>query len=333
MNFKSIREAGDLRGKRVLVRVDWNVPIEEGRVTDEYRIEKSLPTIELLKQAGAKVILCTHLEPEDASTEIFRKYVPSGVELLPNLRNDPREKGNDDDFAAELASKGDIFVNEAFSASHREHASIVKLPKLLPSYAGLQFEEEVKNLSKVFKPRHPFFFILGGAKFETKLPLLDKFVEKADTIFIGGALANDFFKSRGMDVGSSLVSNKDLGLRNYLNTGKIMIPRDTTLKGDRIVDAGPETMEDLIDKVSEAKMILWNGPLGEYEKGHKRYTLELARMLAESKAETIVGGADTLAAIKELGLLGKFGFVSTGGGAMLDFLAKGTLPGLEALKG
>ena len=331
--MRNIRELHDIAGKRALVRVDWNVPIENGQVVDDFRIRKSLPTIELLQKAGAEVTLCTHLEPEDSSVEPLVKFVPTGVKLLPNLRSDSREKGNDDSFAKELASGADIYVNEAFSASHREHASIVLVPKLIPSFAGLQFAEEVENLSKAFKPKHPFFFVLGGAKFETKLPLLKKFIEVADKVFIGGALANDFFKSRGMDVGSSLVSSKDLGQRDLLSTGKIMIPRDTTLSGDRIVDAGPETMEDLIDKVSEAKMILWNGPLGEYEKGHKRYTLELARMIAESKAESIVGGADTLAAIKELGLFDKFSFVSTGGGAMLDFLANGTLPGIEALKG
>jgi phosphoglycerate kinase len=328
---RNIRDLHDIAGKRVLVRVDWNVPIENGQVVDDFRIKKSLATIEFLQKGGAKVILCTHLEPEDSGVEALQKFVPQGAELLLNLRNDPREKGNDESFAKELASKADIFVNEAFSASHRAHASIVSVPKFMPSFAGFQFEEEVKNLSKAFEPKHPFFFVLGGAKFETKLPLLKKFIESADKVFVGGALANDFFKSRGMDVGSSLVSNQDFGLRDFLSTGKIMIPRDTTLSGDRIVDAGPETMEDLIDKVSEAKMILWNGPLGEYEKGHKRYTLELARMISESNAETIVGGADTLAAIKELGLFDKFSFVSTGGGAMLDFLANGTLPGIEAL--
>jgi phosphoglycerate kinase len=332
MNLKSIRDAEDLAGKRVLVRVDWNDPIENGEVRDDFRIRKSLPTIELLQKVGAKVTLATHLEPDDASVEPLKKFLPQGIELLPNLRLDPREKANDPGFAQELASKADVYVNEAFSVSHRNHASIVGLPKLLPSYAGLQFIEEVENLSKLFEPKHPFLFILGGAKFETKLPLLEKFIDKADSIFIGGALANDFFKARGMDVGSSLVSDKDYGVRDLLNTGKITIPSDTTLAGDRIVDAGPETLEHLIHKVSEAREILWNGPLGEYEKGHKQYTLELAKMLSESKAETIVGGADTLAAIKELNLYSRFSFVSTGGGAMIEFLANGTLPGIEALK-
>jgi phosphoglycerate kinase len=329
--MKSIREAGDLSGKRVLVRVDWNVPIENGEVRDDYRIRRSLPTLEFLKKVGAEVIIATHLEPEGSGVAPLRKFVPEGVKLLENLRHNPGEKSNDENFAKELASKADIFVNDAFSASHRKHASIVGVPRFLPSFAGIQFLEEVENLSKIFAPKHPFLFILGGAKFETKLPVLKKFVEKADTIFIGGALANDFFKARGMNVGSSLISNQDFGLRELLNTGKIMIPRDTTHNGDRIVDAGPETLEDLIDKVSEARTILWNGPLGEYEKGFRHCTLELAKMITESSARSIVGGVDTLTAIRQLGIYDKFSFVSTGGGAMLDFLAYETLPGIEAL--
>ncbi len=309
MDFKTILEAGNLEGKRVLVRVDWNVPIENGAVVDDFRIKKSMPTLEYLKNQGAKVTIATHLAPDDASIELLKPYVPEGMELLPNLRNDPREKENSRDFAVKLASGMDLFVNEAFSESHREYASIVGLPKLLPSFAGLQFTEEVKQLSNAFYPKHPFLFILGGAKFETKLPLVKKFLNIADEIFIAGANAKPAF---------------DLGLGNE---PKISFPY-----GDiTALDADEKTLENLKLKIEASKVVLWNGPLGEYEKGYKEGTLELAKALANSGAETIVGGGDTLSAIKELGILDKFSFVSTGGGAMLEFLATGTLPGIQAL--
>lgn len=337
--LRSIRDVEDLKGKRVFVRVDWNVPLIEGEVRDDFRIKRSLETFKFLNEAGAKIVAASHLEPESESLEPIIKYVRKnyaeyidGAEFLENLRNDPREKENAESFVQELAAKADVFVNEAFSASHREHASIVGIAKLLPSYAGIEFMQEVEGLSKSFSPEHPFLFILGGAKFETKLPLLQKFIKIADYIFVGGALANDFFKMQGKDIGSSLTSGVNFDLESLYNTGKIIVPEDTTNLGDRIVDSGERTLEELSLRISTAKMILWNGPLGEYEKGYKKSTLELAHLIANSKAHSIVGGADTLAAIKELDLLDKFTLVSTGGGAMLDFLAKGTLPGIEALK-
>jgi len=342
MDFNSILEAGNLEGKRVLVRVDWNVPIENGQVMDDFRIQKSLPTIEYLRKAGAKIVLISHHDAEGETLQTVYEYVknilpltfvePSDLVLLENLFMNEGEKQNSRDFAVKLASGIDIFVNEAFPESHREYASIVGLPKLLPSYAGLQFNEEVKQLSNAFYPKHPFLLVLGGAKFETKLSLLDKFLSIADSIFVGGALANNFFKEEGQDVGTSLVSDGDFNLKEKFQSGKIILPVDTILDVTRIVDAGPKTIENLKSKVENAKLILWNGPLGEFEKGYKTGTLELAKLIANSNAETIVGGGDTLSAIKELGLLEKFSFVSTGGGAMLDFLATGTLPGIEVLK-
>ncbi len=342
MDFKTILEAGNIEGKTVLVRVDWNVPIENGKVVDDFRIKKTLPTIEYLQKAGAKIILISHHDSESENLQTVYEYVkgflpltfiePSDLMLLPNLRMEKGEKENLRDLAVKLASGVDLFVNEAFSESHREYASIVGLPKLLPSFAGLQFNEEVKRLSNAFYPKHPFLFILGGAKFETKLSLIDKFLNIADDIFIGGALANNFFKAMGQDVGDSLVSDGDFGLKEKIQEGKIILPIDTVLDGTRIEDAGPKTIENLKLRIESSKFILWNGPLGEFEKSYKTGTLELAKLIANSEAETIVGGGDTLSAIKELGLLDKFSFVSTGGGAMLDFLATGTLVGIEALK-
>ena len=307
--MKSILESGNLKGKRVLVRVDWNVPLENGKVVDDFRIKKSLPTLEYLENAGAKVIIATHLESENTSIRPFKMYVPKGMKLLKNLRDNPGEESNSEEFAKELASGADIYVNEAFSASHREHASIVGVPKFLPSFIGLQFALEIKELSKAFYPKKPFLFILGGAKFETKLPLVEKFLDIADLIFIGGTNAT---------TAATMPIAKD---------SKIIFPC-----GDiAALDVDDETILLLKEKIEESEFILWNGPLGNYEKGYKKGTLELAKILAESNKDVIVGGGDTLAAIKELNLLDKFSFVSTGGAAMLDFLVTGTLPGIEAL--
>lgn len=305
--MKSIEEAGDLSGKRAFVRVDWNVPMKEGQVLDTFRIESSMPTIALLKERGAEVIIATHLEKGEMSA--LEQFVPAGAKLLPNLRENPGEEANSMEFAKELAAQADIYVNEAFSVSHREHASIVSLPKLLPSFAGLRLTEEVKNLSKAFYPKHPFLILLGGAKIETKLPLVEKFSNLADSIFIGGAMAA---KASEMKLDSD---------------PKIFFPT-----GDlAALDANDETLDILKEKISKANFIIWNGPLGKYEDGYTKYTYELAQALADSNAEVVVGGGDTLVAIKALSLFDKFSFVSTGGGAMLDFLAKGTLPGIEAL--
>lgn len=342
--MKIITEAGDLNGKRVVVRVDWNVPVKDGAVVDDFRIKQAIPTIELLKEKGvSEITLLSHFTGEENSlspvAECAKRYLPElvfnqegKVRLMENLRHDPGEKENNLEFAKKLAAYGEIYVNEAFSSSHRSHASIISLPKLLPGYVGLCFEKEVHELSKAFYPKHPFLFILGGAKFDTKLPLLQKFIDLADNIFVGGALANNFFKEMGQPVGDSLTSEGDFGLKAMIDSGKIMLPEDTIKVGGKILDAGPFTIEALKEKVNAARLILWNGPLGNYEEGYKVSTMALAQVIADAGKEAIVGGGDTLAAIDELNLLDKYSFVSTGGGAMLDFLASGTLPGIDALK-
>ena len=372
--MKTLQEIGPLSGVKVLVRVDFNVPIKQGRVADDHRIRASLPTIDFLRSRGAKVILASHLEANDGSNlslepvaehlkslglpVIFVSNLRAAYDLsenelslsqcmlLQNLRMDPGEKANDQSFAKQLASLADIFVNDAFSVSHRAHASVVSVPKYLPSYAGLQFQSEVSNLAKAFEPSHPFLFILGGAKFETKLPLLTKFMQTADTIFVGGALANDFFRAKGYETGDSLLSKETPDLAAFLGNAKLMLPQDVTLSdqsvkspaavsvGERILDAGPETVASLAEKIASAHFILWNGPLGLYEKGFKQPTLSLAKQIGEATGRgvtTILGGGDTLAAVSELGVQDQFTFISMAGGAMLDFLAQGTLPGLEAL--
>ncbi|MDQ5893348.1 MAG: Phosphoglycerate kinase [Patescibacteria group bacterium] len=352
--MKNIKEVENLDGVKVLVRVDFNVPVQNGIITDDFRIRKALPVLKYLIGKGAHLILMSHIETKENPTLkpvadalnkfgiecVFEKNYKkvlgnkNKVILLENLREHEGEKKNDKKFAKELASLADIYVNEAFSCSHRQHASISAITEFIPSYAGLQFAEEIKHLSSAFNPDHPFLFILGGAKFETKLPLVEKFMKLADTVFIGGALANDFFKEQGRDIGTSMVSVVKPDLTHFIHSEKLLLPLDSILKDTAIMDAGMKTVEMLRVEIEKAKYILWNGPPGAYETGYRAATLQLAEILADATkkgAKTIVGGGDTLATITELKLEESFTFVSTGGGAMLEYLAKGTLPGIEAL--
>ncbi|NLE07014.1 MAG: phosphoglycerate kinase [Parcubacteria group bacterium] len=324
--MKSIEEAEIKAGTKVLVRVDWNVPVDEaGLPTDSSRIEATLLTIEYIKNKGGLPIIASHFGREGDSIETVinfakQKYsvLTAGVEFLENLRIDKREENNDESFAKDLASKADIYVNEAFSVSHREHASIVGVPKFLPAFAGFHFMKEFQNLSKAFNPERPFLFILGGAKFETKLPLLEKFLELADDVFIGGALAVKALEMSDKN-GVPIADNP-----------KVIFP-----EGDIVApDINPETLAIIKEKIDQAQFILWNGPLGNYEKGFIAGTVALARMLSESSAKVVVGGGDTLAVVNKdvQKVITQHGFISTAGGAMLDFLAKGTLPGIEALQ-
>lgn len=338
--IKSIEEANILKGTIVMVRADWNVPMKDGQVSDTARIEASKKTIEYILNKGGKAIVVSHfgdgtdsiLPAVEAARAVFAgkevKYVrdpwnensSDGKIVVSNLKENEiavfenlrfwMEKENDESFAHKLADFADIYINEAFSTSHRAHTSIVSVPKLLPSFAGFHFLDEFQKLSEVFDPEHPFLFILGGAKFETKLPLVQKFLDSADQVFIGGAMVKHA---------------RDLGYSKY---EKIIFP----VGNDVALDANDETIEMLRQKIEDAKMVLWNGPLGNYENGYKEGTLALAKILAESKAKVILGGGDTVSAIKELNMQDKVYFISLAGGAMLDFLANGTLPGIEALK-
>ncbi len=373
--MKSIRDIKSLSGKKVLVRVDFNVPIKKDRVVDDFRIKKSIPTIEYLHEKGAIVILIAHLGSDGKASlkPVFlrlKKFFPTAnfidesilgygatgaldnlkkgdIVLMKNLRGDEGEKKNSPSFARGLSRYADIYVNDAFSVCHRQHASIVGLPKYLPSYAGLQLLAEIKNLSNIFNPKHPFLFILGGAKFETKIPLVKKFLHLADNVFIAGALANDFFKIKGFEVGISLVSNENLQISSLLKRNNLILPIDVeVLKGsdyryvdsnkvgseDSIVDVGPQTIKILKELILKSKFILWNGPLGKYEDGFGRATELIIKYIANSKAYSVIGGGDTVSIISKLKLENKFGFVSTGGGATLEYLTKETLPGIKALK-
>ncbi|MEK7090749.1 MAG: phosphoglycerate kinase, partial [Patescibacteria group bacterium] len=367
----------NLKEKRILMRVDFNTPCRMGKVEDDFRIQKTLPTISDALKRGNNVILISHLEERDKTPTFLSvaaylrghglKYLRfvediagdqarraavrmgnSDVLLLENLRKDPREKDNDSDFARQLAGLADVFVNEAFSASHREHASIVGVPKFLPSFAGPLFLEETKRLSKAFRPSHPFLFVLGGMK-PIKLLLLEKFLPKADAVIVGGTMANTLLAAKGLAVGKSQIEKESIPdiKKSVLESVKILFPLDVGVENkgrkgtkkfseidaeDNIFDLGPETMRQAESLIKNARFVLWNGPLGYVEKGFDLSTRQLARSLIKSKAETIVGGGDTVAFLRKEKILNKFSFVSTGGGAMLEFLANGTLPGIEALK-
>lgn len=246
----------------------------------------------------------------------------------------------------------EIYVDDAFGSMHRKHASIVGVPQFLPHYGGLLLKQEIENLSKAFHPRRPFLFILGGAKFDTKLPLIHKYLEKADFVFVAGALANDLFKQRGFEVGTSLLTEGDFNLGDIIDNPKLVTPVDVmvlkpdgttefkspdkVLSDEYISDVGPKTIEKIKELVGEAKTVVWNGPLGKYKKGFKDKTEDLARIIVEATnnngTDSIVGGGDTLASIDVTEFEHGFSFVSTGGGAMLDYLVNETLPGIEALE-
>ena len=352
MKLRSVKNV-DVRGKRVLLRVDFNVPVEKGKVEDDFRIKRTLPTIKFLKKKGARIILISHvtdgrtksLKPmaqylkvkflPDKKIDLIKKKIDKikngEIVLLENIRNYPGEEKNDKKFTKKLAQCGDIYINDAFSVSHREHASVVGITKYLPSYAGLLFEEELKNLSSAFKPKHPFLLILGGIKFKTKLGVLEKFLKTADQIFIGGALANNFFKAQGVNIDNS-VFDPEVNIKKYLRNPKIILPIDLKTKNGTILDAGAGTINNLAKIIKESKFVLWNGPLGDYEKGFETGTIQIAKAIAKSAAKSVIGGGDTIAAIRKAKIpLSRFSFVSTAGGALLEFLAKGTLPGIEAL--
>lgn len=357
----SVKDA-DVAGKRILVRVDFNVPLDfargEPQIIDDSRIKLAIPTLTYLHEKGAaKIILLTHVgRPEGTEVESLKiapiakrlqSLVPyPEIELRENLRFDPREEANDEALAKELAALGDIYVNEAFSVSHRADASIVGIPKLLPSYMGLRFEEEVAHISAALTPPEPALAIIGGAKFETKQPLLEKLLPHYSEVLLAGALANDLLKARGLPVGMSLVSSelvpRQLAEHTQLGTPiDVVVELDSVARmantGDvrqeeRIVDIGQRTTDEWSEKIKNAAFVLWNGPTGIYEKGFVQATNALAETLANSTCKVLIGGGDTDAALSKFSFDPSRVFVSTGGGAMLQLLADSTLPGIEALK-
>ncbi len=393
-NKKTIEDVA-VEGKRVLVRCDFNVPQKDGKITSDKRIVEALPTIRYLKDHGAKVILCSHMGKPKGEvnpkyslcavaarlTELLGMPVPlcadicgpdakakvaamknGDVILLENTRFDKREEKNDPEFAKELASLADLYVNDAFGAAHRAHASTAGVAAYLPSVCGYLIQKEISVMGKALAdPTRPFVAILGGAKVSDKLNVIENLLSKVDTLIIGGGMAYTFLAAKGYGVGTSLLDKekidycKDMMAKAEKNGVKLLLPVDTTvadafpdpidapievsyvdsenIPADKMgLDIGPKTAKLFSDAIMQAKTVVWNGPMGVFENPTlAKGTIAVAQALAASSAITIVGGGDSAAACEQLGFADKLTHISTGGGASLEFLEGRELPGIACL--
>ncbi|HEX6228200.1 MAG TPA: phosphoglycerate kinase [Solirubrobacterales bacterium] len=387
----SVRDA-DVGGKRVLVRVDFNVPLEDGRVADDTRIRAALPTIELLRERGASLILVSHLGRPKGKADPALSMRPVGarlaellgaevrqapavigaeveemagglgpgeVMLLENVRYEPGETENDPELAGRLASLAEIYVNDAFGAAHRAHASTEGVAHDLPGYAGLLLEREVAELTRVREePREPLVVLLGGAKVSDKIGVIDRFLEVAERILIGGAMCFSFFRAQGVATGDSLVEEEGIELAERAlrsaeaSDCELILPIDLVLgrsfdadterrEQDGVevpeswmgLDIGPRTAASYAEAISAAGTVLWNGPMGAFElPPFAAGTRTVAEAVAAAKGTTVVGGGDSVAALREFGLSDRVDWLSTGGGASLELLEGKALPGVEALR-
>jgi phosphoglycerate kinase len=381
---RTLEDLGDIDGKRVLVRVDFNVPIDEGKVRDDLRMKRTLPTLEALRERGAKLLLVSHFgrpkdhEPEFSLRPIAKHAeqllgtevtfaediddVPDGdIVMLENIRFHKGETTNDDALARKLAGLADYYVNDAFGTSHRAHASTEGIVKYVEhSAAGRLFQAEVETIRRVIaRPQRPFLAIIGGAKVTDKIGVIDRFLERADVVLLGGAMATPFLKVLGHDVGSSLCEEEGLEpARRALEhdgypNGKLRLPVDLVIAdkfakraevqiiqgldvpdGWMQLDIGSRTRTSYVAEIRNARTIFWNGPIGAYE--HKSFaagSLAIAQAMAQTDAITVVGGGDSAAAVAEFGLPHSMTHVSTGGGASLQLIEDEPLPGLDALSG
>ena len=393
--LKTINDIENIKGKKIVVRADLNVPTENGTITDNSRIARFAPTAKLLSDKGAKVIIITHFgRPKGKSEEFSNKILlnelskeiakpvdfiddtisdkvkekinlmnDGDILLLENVRFYKEEEANDANFSKELGSLGDIYINDAFSTAHRAHASTEGITKYLPSYAGLLMEEEIDALTKALEnPAHPAIAVVGGSKVSTKLAVLKNITQKVDAIVIGGAMANTFLSAKGYDIGASMSEPemKETALNIIEEASKnnceIILPIDVCVakefkenaenkfvgiddvNGDwKIFDVGPETSKMLDEKFATAKTVLWNGPLGVFElKPFDRGTNELAHTVAklttDGKITSVAGGGDTVSALKNAGVESDFTYISTAGGAFLEWLEGKELPAIPPLK-
>jgi phosphoglycerate kinase len=392
MDFKTVRDV-DVDARRVFVRADLNVPLEDGHITDDTRIRASLPTIVYLLERGATVILASHLgRPKGKVNDALRlkpvadrlsqllgrpvrmtgdalgpgvqvavdKLRPGDLLLLENLRFHAAEEANDPEFAGSLASLANLYVNDAFGAAHRAHASTEGITRHLPAVAGLLMEREVDALSKLLhRPPRPFHAVIGGAKISGKLEVIEALLSRCQAVLLGGGMANTFLAAKGLELGKSLVEDDRLAdaerimaearrkrMRLMLPTDALVAPQihhrarghavavDAVPKDQMIVDIGPHTRKAFAEHLAKAKTIFWNGPMGVFEVPQfAEGTNAMARTLARrsSTTVTIVGGGDSVAAVEQLGLADKMTHVSTGGGASLEFVEGKTLPGVAAL--
>lgn len=392
MEKKTIRDV-DVKGKRVLVRVDFNVPTDENRqITDDTRIRAALPTIKYLLEQGAKVILASHFgRPKGQVNEKYRldqvakrlsellgqevaktsdcvgpeaeaavaALAPGQVLLLENVRFHAEEEKNDPEFAKKLAALADLFVNDAFGAAHRAHASTAGVAQYLPAVAGFLMEKEISIMGKALaNPERPFVAIIGGAKVSDKIGVIQNLLTKVDTLIIGGGMANTFLKAQGYELGKSLVEEDKVQLaKELLATAQqrgveLLLPRDvvvaaafapdaehkTVAVGEipadwQALDIGPATAEKYAGVIRQAKTVVWNGPMGVFEMdAFARGTEAVAKAMAECPGTTIIGGGDSVAAVEKVGVAEKMTHISTGGGASLEFLEGKTLPGVAVLQ-
>lgn len=389
MFSKKMIEDMDVTGKKVLVRVDFNVPVKEGKVGDDTRVRAALPTIRYLLDHGAAVILMSHLGRPKGGPDpkyslkpvaehlagllgkpvLFAEDVvgvdaqkkagelkPGAVLLLENTRFEAGEEKNDLDLAQKLAKLADVYVNDAFGSAHRAHSSTEGVARYLPAVAGYLMEKEIQYLGQaIANPKRPFVAILGGAKISDKIGVIRNLLEKADTILIGGGMANTFFKAQGYDVADSLVEDEAVATAKELlasGSSKLHLPVDVVLAdafdaaanhklvdvgnvpaGWRILDIGTKTVEAYGKIIAGAGTVVWNGPMGVFEfPNFAKGTFGVAKAVADSSAVSIVGGGESVAAVQQSGLAGKITHISTGGGASLEMLEGLTLPGVAALQ-
>ena len=359
-----LEDLGDVSGKTVLVRTDFNVPMsgpdDNRTITDDFRIRAALPTISWLTERGAKVVCASHLgRPKGAPTAKYSmapvraklSQLAPGVELLENLRFTPKEEANDPQFVAELIKGVDLYVNDAFGAAHRAHASIVGPPRFLPSAAGRLIQHEVEVLDGLrTSPKRPFIAVLGGAKVSDKLGVIDALVKITDRLLIGGGMCFTFLAAQGHPVGDSLCERDQVEHCRHLLAAypSIMLPEDIIgIDGEGVyatfgrrlpdgakgMDIGPGTAAAFTDAIMDARSVFWNGPMGVFEDARfAKGTRTVAQAMADTKAFTVVGGGDSAAALAQFDLDDEVSHVSTGGGASLEFLEFGDLPGLKALR-
>jgi phosphoglycerate kinase len=381
MKIKSIRLAKNITGKFIFLRVDFNVPITKGVILDDHKIVMTLPTIRFLLRHNCRIIIATHLNKNHSArligkrlaelldrkvlfvndclgkkvNEAIDKMAVKDIILLENLRFNFEEEKNGKKFAKSLAALADIYVNDSFGVNHRQHASISAIKKYLPAYAGVLLEKEIINLEKVLKPKQPLISIIGGAKIQTKIALLENLARKSHRVLIGGALANNFIAAHGFKIGKSLTDRTSIELakkiiKNYKN---IILPIDVVVgdkitseearvkpvnqvgEDDIILDIGPRTVKLFNDFIRKANTIIWNGPLGLFENDHfKHGTLSIARVIAArstGQAFGVAGGGETIEALKLTRMEHYIDWISTGGGAMLAFLGGEDMPGLKGL--
>jgi phosphoglycerate kinase len=341
---RSVRDA-NVAGKRVLVRADLNVPLEDGRVADDTRIRAALPTLRLLLERGAaEVVVCSHLGrpkgPDSAyaiapvAERLLEQLgADDRVRVLENTRFDPRETANDPALAAELAALADLYVNDAFGSAHRAHASTEGVAHLLPAYAGLLLERELQELGKLLEsPGRPFVAIVGGAKVEDKIGVLRSLAERADVVLVGGKMAAELAAQFPPEVSVELPVDVVAAAAFEPNAESKVVPADDVPEGWLGLDIGPATREGFAERIARAKTVFWNGPMGVFEwPRFAEGTLAVARAVADADAHTVVGGGDSVRAIEEAGLADRIDWVSTGGGASLELLEGKELPGVVAI--